>query len=144
MVAFGWLAAAGRWRSSPDDSEDYIADRLTLDDPLHGYIVRSKVGVHAELDCGISGGDDDDDSDGVGDGGARGGKGKGKGSSSKTASSGGGGMVTAAYRDQPSILQGFIVVTTFATWQMTFRWDSLSPQAGITALERRSHQVGRR
>ena len=30
---------------------------------------------------------------------------------------------------QPSMLQGFIAVTTFTNWQTTFRWDSMHDSA---------------
>uniref|UniRef100_A0A7S2RLG6 AP2/ERF domain-containing protein n=1 Tax=Rhizochromulina marina TaxID=1034831 RepID=A0A7S2RLG6_9STRA len=36
-------------------------------------------------------------------------------------------------------LQGFITTTAFSTWQRSFRWDSLCPQAGITPLDRLTH-----
>eukprot|EP00471_Norrisiella_sphaerica_P001550 CAMPEP_0184482320 /NCGR_PEP_ID=MMETSP0113_2-20130426/3876_1 /TAXON_ID=91329 /ORGANISM="Norrisiella sphaerica, Strain BC52" /LENGTH=882 /DNA_ID=CAMNT_0026861977 /DNA_START=262 /DNA_END=2910 /DNA_ORIENTATION=- len=52
----------------------YIADRLDTDDPIRGYMVRSK---------------------------------------------------------QTGWLQGFVITTTFTTWQRWFKWDSLTPQAGI-------------
>lgn len=33
-------------------------------------------------------------------------------------------------------LRGFVTMTTFSTWQRSFRWDSRCPQAGITPLDR--------
>ena len=56
-------------------SLDYIADRLDIDNPLRGYMIRHKTG---------------------------------------------------------GWLQGFILVTTFTTWQRWFRWDSLAGEAGLT------------
>ena len=62
-------------------SLDYIADRLDIDNPLRGYMIRHKSG---------------------------------------------------------GWLQGFILVTTFTTWQRWFRWDSLAGEAGLTD----AHNVG--
>ena len=62
-------------------SLDYIADRLDIDNPLRGYMIRHKTG---------------------------------------------------------GWLQGFILITTFTTWQRWFRWDSLAHEAGLVE----AHQLG--
>jgi len=36
-------------------------------------------------------------------------------------------------------MQGFIIFTNFTVWRKSFRWDSLSPNAGITPLDKISH-----
>lgn len=68
--------ALGRSTDSFDKplSLDYIADRLDIDNPLRGFMIRHKTG---------------------------------------------------------GWLQGFILVTTFTTWQRWFRWDSLAKEAGL-------------
>lgn len=55
-------------------SLDYIADRLDIDNPLNGYMVRDR---------------------------------------------------------RSGWLQGFVLLTTFTTWQRWFRWDSLARQSGL-------------
>ena len=64
-------------------SLDYIADRLDIDNPLHGYMIRHRSG---------------------------------------------------------GWLQGFILVTSFTTWQRWFRWDSLAPEAGLVAAHKDGDQ----
>lgn len=64
-------------------SLDYIADRLDIDSPLRGFMVRHKAG---------------------------------------------------------GWLQGFILVTTFTTWQRFFRWDSLAKEAGLVQAHEKGAQ----
>ena len=63
-------------------SLEYIADRIDVDDPLFGFLVR-------------------------------------------TAKPNSAGDVHNGKRLMEGMLQGFITITTFTTWQKSFRWDSL-------------------
>jgi hypothetical protein len=95
-------------------SLEYLADRLDVDDPCFGYLVRTKAPPAAQQerqqqqdermrDCTACVSDTQGDV----------------------------APTTAAPLTlwKEGMLQGFITVTTFTNWQKSFRWDSLNPEA---------------
>jgi hypothetical protein len=70
-------------RTTKPLSLEYIADRIDVDDPLFGFLIRTENPIPS---CGVCD------------------------SPRKSSVEG--------------MLQGFLTITTFTTWQKTFRWDS--------------------
>lgn len=94
-------------KSSKPLSLEYIADRLDVDDPIFGFYVRTATPTAGVKSPG--------DKSGVG----------GKDSLASPAASA---SVPSASVTE-GMLQGFVTVTTFTTWQKTFRFDSMHDSA---------------
>ena len=86
-------------------SLEYIADRLDIDDPCFGYIVRTHEQCHSLSPNSKSTATKQQDH-----------------SSSNSNSE-------FESKWQSGMLQGFITATTFTNWQKSFRWDSINEAA---------------
>jgi hypothetical protein len=122
MLLLGKEAVRRRKQQKADDvvttnsgakplSLEYLADRLDVDDPCFGYLVRTKAPPTQQQDestpdSTASPSDSQADAE------------------APPATS-----VVPVSHWKEGMLQGFITVTTFTNWQKSFRWDSQHPEA---------------
>lgn len=100
-------------------SLEYCADRLDVDEPCFGYLVRTKTNPALFAESSAS---EKKAADPI---------------SLETANATNAMLSTSTQPHHPrpeshwkeGMLQGFITLTTFTSWQKTFRWDSLHPEA---------------
>ena len=120
-------------RTSKPLSLEYMADRTDVDDPIFGYIVRTSAlpGEYKEGEKTAEVKDDGETAVAAARNTVDSLQSIPKPTTKSLSSS-----KIVPYRHridpskfQPSMLQGFITVTTFTNWQTTFRWDSLHDNA---------------
>jgi len=92
-------------------SLEYLADRLDIDDPCFGYLVRTMTDPTSSTSSTDTSASESKTEDTT--------------VSTSTALT----IPENVNHWNAGMLQGFITVTTFTNWQKTFRWDSLNPEA---------------
>ena len=107
-------------------SLEYLADRMDVDDPCFGFLVRTKQEPQTEKQGEVTEASQQDEPR--------------KDCTAAIVKS----PTTTNSHWKEGMLQGFITVTTFTNWQATFQWDSLHPdafQADPAALQKQMRNV---